>query len=199
MHNPLFRLLLMSIPLMVAPVATNAALPGWHGIDHVGITVPDVEQATRFLVDIIGCEELINSGPVSVPEGDWMRRQFDVDPRATMHHLRMLRCNYGSNIELFEWRAADQHQVFPKLSDYGGGHFSLYVDDLEVAMAYLKEHGVELLNEPLITEEGDMAGDRIIYFRTPWGGFMELVSAPNGKGYEKNTDRRLWHPAKPAE
>jgi hypothetical protein len=26
---------------------------------------------------------------------------------------------------------------------------------------------------------------------------LELVSYPDGKGYEKETDRRLWHPAKP--
>jgi len=184
---------------MLLPPATSAELPGWHGIDHVGITVPDVEQATRFLVDIIGCEELINEGPVSVPEGDWMRRQFDVHPRTTMQKLRMLRCRYGSNIELFEWRSPDQRQVFPKLSDYGGNHYSFTVDDIQAAMAYLTENGVELLNEPLNTEEGDMAGDSIIYFKTPWGSYMELVSAPNGKGYEKNIDRRLWHPARPAE
>ena len=199
MRNWLIAPLLMMSALAITPQATNAALPGWHGIDHIGLTVPDIEQATRFLVDVIGCEPLINAGPVSVPEGDYMQRQFNVLPRSTMHHLRMLRCNYGSNVELFEWRAADQRQVFPKLSDYGGSHLSLYVDDLAAAMAYLRKHGVELLNEPLSTKEGDMAGDSIIYFKTPWGGYMELVSAPNGKGYEKNTDRRLWHPARPAE
>jgi hypothetical protein len=26
---------------------------------------------------------------------------------------------------------------------------------------------------------------------------MELVSYPKGKAYEKDTDRRLWHPAYP--
>jgi hypothetical protein len=27
---------------------------------------------------------------------------------------------------------------------------------------------------------------------------LELISYPNGKGYEKETSRRLWHPADPA-
>jgi hypothetical protein len=27
---------------------------------------------------------------------------------------------------------------------------------------------------------------------------FELVSYPKGKAYEKETDRRLWHPAHPA-
>jgi hypothetical protein len=28
---------------------------------------------------------------------------------------------------------------------------------------------------------------------------LELVSFPQGKGYEAGTDRRLWHPARPAD
>jgi hypothetical protein len=28
---------------------------------------------------------------------------------------------------------------------------------------------------------------------------LELVSYPNGKGYEKETSRRLWHPADPGK
>jgi len=193
------RQFLIALLLITAPLAATARLPGWHGVDHVGIAVPDIEQAARFLVDVIGCEQLIVAGPYSVPDSDWMEQQFDVDPRATLEQLRMLRCNYGSNIELFQWRATGQRKVFPKLSDYGGMHIAFYVDDLQAAIAYLKAQGVELLNEPLSSTDGDMAGDSIIYFKTPWGGFMELVSAPNGKGYEHHTHKRLWHPTRPGK
>jgi hypothetical protein len=30
-------------------------LPGLHGVDHIGITVPDIEQATAFFVDVVCC------------------------------------------------------------------------------------------------------------------------------------------------
>ena len=30
-------------------------LPGLRGVDHIGITVPDIEQATTFFVDVVGC------------------------------------------------------------------------------------------------------------------------------------------------
>ena len=33
-----------------------SGLPGLAGTDHVGFTVPDMEAATRFFVDVIGCE-----------------------------------------------------------------------------------------------------------------------------------------------
>ena len=32
------------------------ALPGLRGLDHIGITVPNMEQATAFFVDVLGCE-----------------------------------------------------------------------------------------------------------------------------------------------
>ena len=34
----------------------SPALPGLRGVDHIGITVPDMEQATAFFVDVLGCE-----------------------------------------------------------------------------------------------------------------------------------------------
>ena len=31
-----------------------SGLPGLAGTDHIGFTVPDMEEATRFFVDVIG-------------------------------------------------------------------------------------------------------------------------------------------------
>ncbi len=194
MDKRLICLLLITFSLPI-----NARLPGWHGVDHIGIAVPDYDQAVDFLVNVIGCEQLVYDGPYSDPTGDWMQKQFEIEPRAILKKMGMLRCNFGSNIELFEWSAADQRKQIPRLSDIGANHIAFYVDDLDAAIDYLKSHGVEVLHEPLRSTTGDMAGDNIIYFKTPWGAYMELVSSPNGKGYEKNTERRLWHPARPGQ
>jgi hypothetical protein len=34
----------------------DSGLPGLLGTEHIGFTVPDLDEATRFCVDIIGCE-----------------------------------------------------------------------------------------------------------------------------------------------
>jgi glyoxylase I family protein len=34
----------------------SSGLPGLSGLDHIGFTVPDIELATRFFVEVIGCE-----------------------------------------------------------------------------------------------------------------------------------------------
>ena len=41
----------------------SGGLPGLAGSDHIGFTVPDIEEATRFFVDVIGCEVAFEIGP----------------------------------------------------------------------------------------------------------------------------------------
>ena len=38
-------------------------LRGLRGVDHIGITVPNMEQATAFFVDVLGCELLYEREP----------------------------------------------------------------------------------------------------------------------------------------
>ena len=170
-------------------------LPGLRGTDHIGFTVPNLEEAVAFFVDVLGCEPFHYLGPFS-SEGDWMQTHLNVHPRAVMKRLRFLRCGNGSNFEIFEYESPDQRREQPKNSDVGGHHLAFYVDDIDAAIAYLKSKGVRLLGEPTVRSEGPHAGQTWIYFLTPWGMQMELVSFPQGKGYERETDRRLWHPAK---
>ncbi|QKC98351.1 VOC family protein [Mesorhizobium sp. NZP2298] len=171
--------------------AGSTGMPGMRGIDHIGITVPKLEEAVEFFVNVLGCEAFYELGPFQFAD-DWMQRQLNVDPRAVMRRLRFLRCGHGSNIELFEYEAADQKLVPPRNSDVGGHHLAFYVDDLHAALAYLREKGVRTLGEPIVRTEGPSAGQTWIYFLTPWGLQCELVSFPGGKGYEKETERRLW-------
>jgi catechol 2,3-dioxygenase-like lactoylglutathione lyase family enzyme len=75
---------------------------------------------------------------------------------------------------------------------------AFYVDDFDAALAYLRKLGVRLLGEPTVRTTGPNAGLTWIYFLTPWGMQLELVSFPHGKGYERTSRVKLWHPANPA-
>ena len=50
--------------------------PIFRGVEHVGFTVPDIEEATRFLVDVMGCEQFYDLGPV-VFDDDWIIVMID--------------------------------------------------------------------------------------------------------------------------
>ncbi len=175
---------------------TAKGLPGLRGTDHIGFTVPDLDKAVDFFVNVIGCEPLYELGPFDA-EDDWMQTQLNVHPRAVMKKLRFLRCRHGSNFELFEYSSPDQNTQQPKNSDIGGHHLAFYVDDFDAALDHLKSNSVKILGEPTVRTAGPSGGQTWVYFLTPWGMQLELVSFPNGKAYEHDTDRRLWHSAYP--
>lgn len=175
----------------------STGLPGLRGIEHVGLTVPDIDAATRFLVDVIGCRFVYAMGPLRDDGGDWMAQHLNVDRAAVVKELRFLRCGHGPNIELFEYSTPHQSMLPPRNSDAGGHHLAFYVDDFEAALAHLRKHGVRILGEPTVRTEGPSAGQTWIYFLAPWGTQFELVSYPDGKGYEAASPIKLWHPAHP--
>ncbi len=170
-------------------------LPGLRGTDHIGFTVPDLGQATDFFVNVIGCEPFYELGPCQSGD-EWMREHLNVHPRAVMKRHKFLRCG-DSNFELFEYESPDQHREQPRNSDVGGHHLAFYVEDFDAALAHLKDRGVRILGAPTVRVVGPSGGQTWVYFLTPWGMQCELLSYPEGKGYEKETNRRLYNPAHP--
>jgi catechol 2,3-dioxygenase-like lactoylglutathione lyase family enzyme len=178
--------------------AVRAELPGLRGADHIGMTVPDLAQAEAFFGRVLGCKTLARNGPLSSSD-DWLARHVGVDARSRIRAMAMLHCGAGANLELFEWSAPDQDRRQPRNSDYAGHHLSFYVDDIQAAAAWLRKNGVDTYDGPFTTQDGDYGGQWVLYFRTPWGAHLELVSYPNGLGYERKGPQRLWDPrtAKP--
>ncbi len=154
-------------------------------VDHVGITVPDLDAAIRFFENALGADLL------------WMVGPFEETPTGvTIHsvHLAMLRLGPNINVELMSFNADAQQRTMPSNIDYGATHIAFFVDDMEAAAESLKEHGAELLKGP-INAEGDVKkGERIRYFKTPWGAFMEILWRPDHLGYERKTESRLFQP-----
>src|SRR4051812_2948710 len=167
----------------VEPVSQlGGTLPGLRGLDHIGITVPDIEQATRFLVDVLGCEYLYTLGPIKDDDGHWMSDHLNVHPRAVARTIRFFRCGPNPVLEVFEYSAPDQRVEGPRNSDVGGHHVALYVEDLDAAVAFLRGRGVAVLGNPT-SSAGPHLGQRWVYFLAPWGGQFELVSYPRGRAW----------------
>ena len=96
-----------------------------------------------------------------------MQDLLDVDPRAVINQITLMRCGFGSNIELFDYDAPDQKTVQPRNSDIGGHHIAVYVDDIQAAADYFKAKGIRTLMGPLPVSEGPAAGQTILYFFAP--------------------------------
>src|SRR6187397_957847 len=176
-----------------APGNANGQL-GLVGMDHVGITVPDIDQAVAWFEDVMGCVAPLTFGPFSDPTGTFMQDLLDVDPRAVVEQITMVRCGRSANIELFKYTAPDQRTTFPKNSDFAGHHIAFYVTDIDAAVAYMVSKGAQKFLGPVPLTDGPAAGQTINYFRTPFGTYVELISYPNGMAYESDPSRPLWSP-----
>lgn len=191
----------LSFALMfgISTAALAEGLPGMRGHDHTGITVPDIKQAIDFFTNIMGCKLAMSFGPFSDDKGTFMQDLLNVHPRAKIEQISMLRCGYGSNIELFQYTSPDQKDATPKNSDIGGYHIAFYVDDINAATEYLKSKNIKTLLGPLPVDQGPAAGQSIIYVIAPWGLQLELISYPKGMAYEKDAETVLWSPKDPAK
>lgn len=171
-----------------------SGLPGLAGTEHIGFTVPDIEAATRFFVDVIGCSVAYEIGPFQ-SDDDWMQRQLGVHPRAVIRKLRMLRCRTGANFEMFEYELDGKSEVPPRNSDVGGHHLAFYVTDIVAAVDYLRAMGVTVQGDIVTMQDGPSGRLSWVYFLAPWGMQLELVSYPRGQAILDADPAALWSPA----
>lgn len=148
-----------------------------RAVDHVSLTVPCLDQAATFFVEALGARELYRRAWAAPPAGDpAMAARFDMHEHAA---FRLAKLDLGGlGLELFEYQAPDLSTVRPRNCDAGGCHLGLLVDDVDAAAAHIGAMaGVRLLGT--VSEIGaghPLAGRRWIYFLTPWGQQLELVS-----------------------
>jgi catechol 2,3-dioxygenase-like lactoylglutathione lyase family enzyme len=172
-------------------------IPGLRGTDHIGITVPDLEEAERFFVDVLGAEPIYTLGSKQ-SDDDWMRVHIGVDPQTVIREIRFYRLGNGSNFEVFKYEAAEGQKPQPRNSDIGGHHVALYVDDMAAAIEHLRVNGITTMGDPTASKQS-ADGQHWVYFLSPWGMQFELVSFPGGKAYEKDAKVKLWNPARPLD
>jgi len=170
-----------------------------RAFDHVGLAVPDLEQAVDFFVDAFGFDVVIKAGPYDNFGYVW---PGDSGPeRGTLRQANLV-LGDSFNLELLEYsdRTAEPPNRAPRPADPGGWHLCLHVDDIRSASAELAARSdTESISE-IITEEGDpMDGLQWAYFRTEWGLVVELIQWHPGMPYEGHTHCRMalprWAPS----
>lgn len=157
-----------------------SAIPGLRGIDHLSVTVPDLEEATRFYCDVIGGDLLYELGPFDAREmpGEGGRDWTEAHLAVADARLRFRAVRFGDVIlELFEFERPGRTLDRPvRASELGRGHIGFEVDDIEAATAYLVEQGVEVLAGPIdVPAEAPSGAMLSRYFTDPWGNQLELT------------------------
>jgi len=181
-------------PKMNGKDSVVTKVPGLLGIDHIGLTVPDIGAAAKWLETKLGFVNPLTFGPFSDPTGDFMKELVDVNPRAVVEQIRVLRNGNGPNVELFQYSSPDQDKRFRRNSDWGAHHIAFYVNQIDKGVKRLQKKAGHKLFGPVKLTEGPAAGQAINYFETPFGTDVELISYPRGMAYEAKAAVDLWNP-----
>lgn len=153
-------------------------------VASLGILVPDLDQAVRVFADFGYL-----AGARSEPS-------VGADGRV----LRSVRLSLANGPDLVV-EQLDDAAGRPLLPHWGlASHPCWYVDDMEAAVAGLREVGMAAENaivDRFAHERGEQS--TYIHFDSPWGMDLELISNPLPVAYElEGAPLVTWHPARPA-
>jgi catechol 2,3-dioxygenase-like lactoylglutathione lyase family enzyme len=166
-----------------------------RGIDHVGVTVPDIEAAARFLEAAFDATTVYDVQTLSAPPmaGKQVEHELGIPRGAGILHMRLMRLGVGPSLELFQFGQVEQ-KPSASLNDFGLQHVAVYVDDIAAAAARFERAGGTLLSPPHgLAGIEDGPGNAGVYGRAPWGGLIELITYPAGVDLPKGSPTR-WTP-----
>lgn len=176
----------------MAGMGTTAAV---RGINHLGITVPDLDEATTFLKE--GLDARIAYDGLTADdeprEGAEVERQLGLPRGAKILKQRMFVVGEGPGLEVFEIAGEQREAV--GLADLGLNHVSFYTDDIEGMRERLIRAGGTALSE--VHENSryeDTEDNGSVYVKAPWGMLIELQTIPHGHYYPKDSEARVWTP-----
>lgn len=155
--------------------------PIFKRVDHVSLTVEDLDAAITFYTEIMGGELSYRMGPFDAAEipvmedgRDWTEAHVNV--KGARLEIAMLKLTENLGLELFQYFKPDNAlQVPPRNCDIGSSHFCLEVEDVQKAISYLQNHGCQAMTGPITMEDGPCRPSKSWYVLDPFGNQLELV------------------------
>ena len=145
-------------------------------INHIGITVPDIELAVEFYCDVFGMKVLSPPRTHTDATAFASRRKDVFGEQWKGMKLAHLATPSGCGFELFEFlepstcRPADAFAYW----NIGVSHVCITVDDFDATLDRLTESGGTRCSGVHTVRQGV----KICYCQDPWGVVIEVASAP---------------------
>ncbi len=141
------------------------------GVDHVGVTVSDVDRSLGFWRDLLGLA-VTGRGVV-----EWEHLDRLVALPDTKIEWCELALPGGGKVELSQYHRPVGDAVEPgEENEPGRSHVSLLVDDLTEMLAVLRSSGVRArTNDPVDIPLGAYEGGKAAYVFDPDGVELELI------------------------
>jgi glyoxylase I family protein len=148
-----------------------------HGIHHVAVSVPDIQLARRFYIDLLGARE---ASQAEWPEGTAYINEIvglpDCSGRQFIARLG------NAYIEVFEYLtpSAPAQDSNRPANLFGYTHFCLQVDDIDAVYQRMLAAGIKFHTTPKHgggpeLDGGKKAGFLATYGRDYFGNIFELI------------------------
>jgi catechol 2,3-dioxygenase-like lactoylglutathione lyase family enzyme len=165
---------------------------GARRVDHIALTVPNLDEAIEFTLNVLG-GELVYHLPELSHADNWMLLHLDVHPR-TRVEIALVRLGPVTNLEFFQYWTPGRVTSLPRVQDTRSTVLGLYVHDVDTAADFLREsHGLRCFGPSRMRDEhGPEAGTRWVRMQAPWGMPLELRSkVPSSVGRRSPALRRF--------
>jgi catechol 2,3-dioxygenase-like lactoylglutathione lyase family enzyme len=91
----------------------SQGIPGARNADHIGVSVPDLDQVISFFRDVLGAEFLFRfeEDPGTENPAD-LHKTLGVDPQSKLS-IAVMRLGPSLNLQLMEYRTPGQNHAAP--------------------------------------------------------------------------------------
>lgn len=141
-------------------------------VNHVGITVSDIDRSLDFYVSVLGGESL----------GRWERSGPRVDavtgyPGVLVRQAFVGLARGTTLIELIQYVGGASEVTDPDHGRAGSVHVAVNVSKFNSVLDRMRAEGVHVLSQPIVAGEGPLEGRRVVYVLDPDRVRVELVEA----------------------
>ncbi len=152
-------------------------LPGVLGVHHIGVSVPDLDKAREFYLDILGAVEEVQ--PLEWADNPFIDKVVGLEGSAA----RQFFCRLGNlQIEVFEYSAPPQQPLDAGrgVNEYGYTHIALQVEDIAAVHARIVAAGLPVHTPPELSTittdpDGTKRGYSGTYCRDFFGNVFEIL------------------------
>lgn len=150
-------------------------------VDHVSLTVADLDAAVDFYSRVFGATLEYRMGPFDAADlprmedgRDWTAAHVNVE--SARLEIAMLRLGTNLNMELFQYSKPENAAKTPPANcDVGSRHVCFEVGDIQSAIDHLSRNGCKPMSGPIEMRDGPCPPSKSWYVLDPFGNQLELV------------------------